>query len=138
MAVGRARKHYSNDLDAREFIIRRAGLERILTRCKSMRIEKRAGRVDVIERTDCLVSPEFWTVFESRRRTLRDWHVGDFELTMEGRLGDRQIVLLAGVQFSETDLIAELPAEPVEWVNATEAYDMLSRARLGSLPNFSI
>lgn len=138
-AVAKARQHYSSDQDAREFLIRRAGLGRVLTRCKSMRNEKRAARSEVIERDDCLVSPEFWSFYgPSRRRTLRDWQVGDFELTMEGRLGDRRIVMIAGVQFSETDIIAELPLPPVEWMRASEAWDLVNSENPGGWTDVAI
>lgn len=133
-AVETARLAYATDQEAREFLIRRAGLDRILTRCRAMRCETRAARVNVSERDNCLISPEFWEQYgRHARRTLQDWITGDFERTMQAAMGARDIVLVTGVQFSKRDMIAELPKPPLEWIPASRAFDILKHANVSDV-----
>jgi hypothetical protein len=133
-ALRLAMRSYGGAHNAQEFLVRRAGADLILTRCRTMRCEKRTAQSQVIERDDCFIAPDFWEQFAPRgRRTLVDWTAGDFKRTMEGRLGGRDIVLVIGVEFSRQDLLRELPTLPVEWIPASTAYDLLDNANVGDL-----
>jgi hypothetical protein len=116
--------------NAKAFLIRRAGADRIRTKCAMMRMEKRGGSSPTInERENCLISYEFWLEFESNAtRTLEDWVSGDFERRKTGKYGSTDIVRLISGRFSKSDVFNELPIPRVEWINAHNALQLVAQS----------
>ena len=107
---------FEYERDARSFIIRRAGLGRIRTRClqnwpSDMQNAHGSGPVPLA----------FWSHFErARTKLLEDWRSGDFE--WENFFdSDCQVLKIIGAEVSKTDLLLELPKLPVNWISAIEA-----------------